>query len=122
MRVVFTGGPGAGKTTLLQALVSQGYAVVGETARAIIKERVAQGLAPRPEPRAFAEAILARDIENYLQHDDSGRVFFDRGVLDALCMLKQCDPSRDAELVAVAARYPYHTKAFFLPPWEAIFE
>ena len=122
MRVVFTGGPGAGKTRLLQALASHGHAVVGETARAIIKGRQAQGLAPRPDPRAFAEAILARDIDNYHRFGDSRLVLFDRGVPDALCMLEQCDPSRHAELVAVAAQYPYHPKAFFLPPWQAIFE
>jgi predicted ATPase len=122
MRVVFTGGPGAGKTALLKALASHGHPVVGETARAIIKSRLAQGLAPRPDPRAFAEAILAKDVENYHQHGDAGYVLFDRGVPDALCMLKECDPWRHTELLAVAARYPYHPKAFFLPPWEAIFE
>jgi predicted ATPase len=121
MRVVLTGGPGAGKTTLLQTLASHGHAIVCEAARALIRSRLAQGLAPRPGPRAFAEAILARDIENHQQHSGSDLVFFDRSVLDALCMLRECDPSRHDELVAVAARYPYQAKAFFLPPWEAIF-
>jgi predicted ATPase len=122
MRVVLTGGPGGGKTTLLHALASLGHPVVPETARAIIRDRRAQGLAPRPEPRAFAESILAQDIENYLQHGGAYDAFFDRGVLDALCMLKDIEPSRHAELVVRAARYRYHPKALFLPPWEAIFE
>jgi predicted ATPase len=122
LRVVLTGGPGAGKTTLLQALASLGHAVVGETARAIIKSRLAQGLAPRPDPRAFAEAILAQDTKNFCEHGVAGHVFFDRGVLDGLCMLRQCEPTRHAELVSLAACYRYHPKAFFLPPWEAIFE
>jgi len=122
MRVVFTGGPGAGKTTLLNALAAQGHAVVGETARALIQSRRAQGLPPRPAPRAFAEAILAQDIEKHRQHGAQGRVFFDRGVPDALGMLCECEPSRRGEWIARAARHPYHRQAFFFPPWESIFQ
>jgi predicted ATPase len=39
--VVLTGGPGAGKTTLLEELGAMGYAIVPESARAIIAERLA---------------------------------------------------------------------------------
>jgi predicted ATPase len=84
-RVVITGGPGAGKTALLSELGRRGFRTVGESARAIIVERRAAGLSPRPRPLTFAEEILRRDIEKY-EHarNHHGWVFFDRGVVEAL--------------------------------------
>jgi len=120
--VVFTGGPGAGKTTVLHALKSQGYNVVEETARTIIQERKRQGLSPRPDPHAFANEILRIDIDKYERLAGvSGYVFFDRGVLDALCMLDQVTPLPHAELDALLRKYPYDTRVFCFPPWEGIY-
>ena len=120
--VVFTGGPGAGKTTVLDALRSQGHAVVEDTARTIIQNRRRQGLAPRPEPLEFAEEILREDIEKYRKSAaEQGYVFFDRGVLDALCMLDQVAQLPPAELDAFVTKYPYNRRVFGFPPWEAIY-
>jgi len=120
--VVFTGGPGAGKTTVLHALRAQGYTVVEDTARAIIQSRNRRGLAPRPQPLEFAGEILRNDIEQYrLSADVYGYVFFDRGVLDALCMVDQVAPLAQAELDALVAKYPYHRQVFCFPPWDAIY-
>ena len=120
--IVLTGGPGAGKTTLLTKLASMGYAVVEESARAIIAERLASGLTRRPSPSEFAHQILARDIEKYLaQPHRSKWVFFDRGLIDALGMLQEVSPMPDQELKAVLANYPFHRPVFILPPWEAIY-
>jgi|TARA_B100001059_G_scaffold133292_2_gene133489 predicted ATPase len=58
-RFVLSGGPGGGKSALLAALAERGYPVVPESARAIIRSRLQSGLAPRPEPAAFAQAIHA---------------------------------------------------------------
>jgi hypothetical protein len=65
LRIVITGGPGAGKTALIAALAAAGHATVAESARAIIAERRARGLPPRPDPPAFAREILRRDIDKY---------------------------------------------------------
>ena len=116
------GGPGAGKTTLLHALRSHGYTVVDETARALIQGRRSRALSPRPPPLEFAEDVLRNDIEQYARHSPrSGYVFFDRGVLDALCMLDQVKPLQRNELAALVSQYPYSPQVFFLPPWEAIY-
>ncbi len=48
---VITGGPGGGKTCLLESLASMGYNYIHDTARQIIKERLAKGLTPRPDPK-----------------------------------------------------------------------
>jgi predicted ATPase len=121
-RVVITGGPGAGKTTLLLELRARGYATVAESARAVIAERRAQGQSPRPEPVDFAKEILRRDIEKYhASPGESGWVFFDRGVIEALGMLHEVTPLSESELAIAIQRYPFHSLAFVLPPWAAIY-
>ncbi len=121
-RVVITGGPGVGKTMLLAELAERGYATVAESARAIISERRARGQSPRPEPVAFAQEILRRDTEKYHAHpSDSGWVFFDRGVLEALGMLHEATPLSASELDAALRAYPFHSSVFILPPWSGIY-
>jgi predicted ATPase len=121
MRAVITGGPGAGKTTLLRELGRLGFATVGDTPRAIIRSRRGRGLNPRPPPLEFAEEVLRRDIELYELNTGGALTFFDRGVIDALLMVSHAAPERRAEVAALAADYPYHPVAVFLPPWAEIY-
>ena len=89
-RIVITGTPGAGKTTLLLALQARGYTIVGDTARAVIQDRRRRRLSPRPEPYAFVKEVLRIDVENFVHHATTpDPVFFERGVLDALCAMDQ---------------------------------
>ena len=121
-RVVFAGGPGSGKTTLLHALQARGYAVVADSARAIIQARRGRSLTPRPAPLEFAHAILRQDIQQYdEQASASGIVFFERGVVDALGMLHELKALPDNELRTLLSAYPYHRQVFLFPPWEAIY-
>jgi predicted ATPase len=121
-RVILTGGPGAGKTTLLAELAAMGYATVEESARAIIAERLASGASRRPDLPAFAREILRRDIDKYLgQPPTSDWVFFDRGVIDALGLLREVSPLPAQELETMLSTYAFHTSVFILPPWEAIY-
>jgi predicted ATPase len=120
--VIVTGGPGAGKTTLLAELAARRYATVEESARAAIADRLARGASPRPDALAFAQEILRRDVEKYLnQPRTSGWVFFDRGLVEALGMLHEASPLPAAELQSMLASYPFHATVFVLPPWEAIY-
>ena len=120
--VIVTGGPGAGKTTLLAELAAKGSATVEESARAIIAERLARGVSRRPDPLAFAQEILRRDIEKYLDQPRTSKwAFFDRGLIDALGMLHEASPLSPTELETKLASYPFHATAFVLPPWEAIY-
>ena len=101
-RIVITGAPGAGKTTLLLALQTRGYTIVGDTARTIIQDRRRRGLSPRPDPYAFAQEILRMDKENFVHHAaNPGPVFFERGVLDALCGLDHIRPLNESKHVAL---------------------
>ena len=120
--VLITGGPGVGKTTLLAELGARGHATVVESARAIIAERRARGQSPRPEPIAFAQEILRRDTEKYHAHQgESGWVFFDRGLVEALGMLHDVAPLSAPELAAALRAHPFHSSVFVLPPWKDIY-
>ena len=120
-RIIVTGGPGAGKTTLLAALRAAGHTAVDESARAIIQERLACGLSPRPPALEFARQILHRDIAKYHQPPERDLVFFDRGIVEALCMVDQAARLEAHELRALLSQYPYDRRVFVLPPWEAIY-
>src|SRR3954447_14370305 len=92
IRVAVTGGPGVGKTSLLEGLRRRGYTIIPEVARAIIADRKARGLSPRPPLSEFAKTMLERDVAQY----ESTRlgneiIFFDRSLLDSLGMLAQLD-------------------------------
>lgn len=121
-KFVFTGGPGGGKTTVLNALAERGCRVVQESARRIIKARLAVGLSPRPEPTAFAEQILQADMQKYHEASASEQVvFFDRGVLDALYMLDAEKALTHHEISQYVQQFPYNNKVFLLPPWQEIY-
>jgi predicted ATPase len=120
--VIVTGGPGAGKTTLLAELAARGYATVEESARAVIAERLARGASRRPDALAFAQEILRRDVEKYVNQPRTTEwVFFDRGLVEALGMLHDAAPLPATELETVLASYPFHATVFVLPPWEVIY-
>ena len=121
-RIVISGAPGSGKTTLLRALHAHGSTIVGDTARAIIQDRRRRGLSPRPDPYAFAQEVLRRDVENFVHHAAStSPVFFERGVLDALCLLDRVIPLTENEFSMWLSNYRYFPKVFVLPPWKAIY-
>ena len=121
-RIVITGGPGAGKTTLLLALQARGYAIVGDSPRAIIRDRRRRGLSPRPDAYEFAHQTLRMDIENFVHHAATpGYVFFERSVLDALCGLDRVAPLSESELRMYLSKFQYYSKVFVLPPWREIY-
>jgi predicted ATPase len=117
-RVVLTGGPGAGKTAVLDELRSRGYPTLGDSARLIIANRLRQNQSARPEPSEFADEVLRKDVESYsrcmLQTD---LVFYDRGVVDALCMLDEVAPLEQRELKARLMKYAYYPQVFAFPPF-----
>ena len=117
-RIVITGSPGAGKTTLLLALRARGYTIVGDSARAIIQDRLRRGLSPRPNADEFAHETLRMDVENFVHHAATpGHVFFDRRSRRSM-RLDRATPEERVEPVALN----YHcSKAFGLPPWKAIY-
>jgi predicted ATPase len=103
-------------------LQAQGLTIVGDSARAIIQDRRRRGLSPRPNAYEFAHEVLRMDIENFVHHAaTSGHVFFDRSILDALCMLDHVTPLSEAGLSTWLSKYQYCSTVFVLPPWREIY-
>lgn len=120
--VVITGAPGTGKTTLIAELVRRGHRAVSDSAREVIAERLAKGLAPRPDAAAFAREVYARDVTKYDQASRlDGLVFFERTALESHAML--CDALRgsDVEPPCPARDFGFSSPVFVLPPWPEIY-
>ena len=119
-RAIFTGGPGAGKSTVLNLLSERGYDVAPDHARQIIRERKAAGLSPRPDPAQFAQEILQRDIIAY--ESCRNLTFFERSIVDATAMLLAAKAIERSDARQLIEEYPYYSRVFIFPPWEAIYE
>jgi predicted ATPase len=118
---VFTGGPGVGKTTLIAHLQAQGERVVAETHRAVIAEQAASGsrAVPWDDHGAYCELCVTRDIAKFdALATETGRVFFDRGMLDGF------DPrwTPPPALLAAASERRSNRQVFVFPPWREIYE
>lgn len=118
---VFTGGPGAGKTTLLRHLAARGERVVEENARAVIREEAASGGGGTPwqDNRRFCDLTTARDVADFDRlAGETGRVFFDRGIMD-MWWANGTPPSPALEEAVRTRRY--NTRVFVFPPWREIY-
>jgi predicted ATPase len=119
---IITGGPGGGKTSVLENLASKGYNYIPETARQIIKERLSKGLAPRLDPRTFAQQIFDQDWKNFISNSGrSSLLFFDRSFMDSACMLFDSDSQSYDNIRNTHLTNRYNNKVFIAPPWEEIY-
>ena len=124
---VITGGPGVGKTTLLNELGRNGYKIVSEEARRIIKEQVKiQGTAlPWKDKDLYARLMFDESFKTYQNIKDensSELVFFDRGILDTICYFNMEKISISEEMRLLTNEITYNEKVFILPPWKEIYE
>jgi predicted ATPase len=119
---VITGGPGGGKTSILNFLASKGYDYVPETAREIIKQRLSQGLPPRPDPATFAQQMFSMDFENYTSNaDTTSLLFFDRSFMDSAYLLYCSDLRAFDQIKTTQLLNRYNQKIFITPPWKEIY-
>ena len=121
---IITGGPGVGKTTLLEALEKDGFTIVPEAARKIIKEQIKTGgkALPWEDTKQYTELMLKKSVEDYLKNINNNNIsFFDRGILDTLCYSEMIDNGISPEMDKYARKYLYNDIVFILPPWFEIY-
>ena len=121
---VLTGGPGSGKTTLIEALCQSGFATSLEAGRGIIRDQSAIGGTALPwrDRALFAELMLSWEMRSYqAAREQTGPVFFDRGVPDTLGYLRLTDLPVSEHVMHAAERFRYARRVFIAPPWPDIF-
>lgn len=121
---VVTGGPGSGKTALIDALERAGYSRSIEAGRGVIQDQVAIGgrAVPWQDPLSFAELMLSWEMRSYrLGLEQSGTVFFDRGVPDVVGYLRMLRLPVPEYMHVAALKFRYNARVFITPPWPEIF-
>jgi predicted ATPase len=120
--VVISGCSSGGKSTLLVELGRRGYATVEEPGRRIVKEEMlGTGLAlPWVDAIAFARRAVALSLADHTTaRDESGWVFFDRGLIDAAAALQHL--TGKPALATLVPAECYHPRVFLAPPWPEIY-
>jgi|GEM_PF-242816 len=123
---IITGGPGVGKTTLLDALMADGFTVIPEAAREIIREQEqikGKGV-PWEDNGLYTELMLSQSVKDYREATSlplNEPVFFDRGIPDSLCHWELSGNPITAEMEECVQKYRYNPTVFILPPWKEIY-
>jgi len=120
--VVISGCSGGGKSSLLAELARRGYAVVEEPGRRIVAEEIAGIGAALPwvDLEAFARRAIRTALEDIGRASgETGRVFFDRGLVDAAVALQHA--TGEPALATLGARRHYDSRVFMTPPWKEIY-
>jgi len=120
--VLISGCSGGGKSTLLAELHARGHPVVEEPGRRIIADELGSG--GTALPWVDAPAFLRRAIDVALKDmatakTHSGRVFFDRGLVDAASALEAL--TGETVLHPICSAHRYHRRVFMTPPWPEIY-
>ena len=121
---IVTGGPGSGKSSLIDAFARLGYVRTVEAGRAIIQDQVDIGgnALPWADRALFAEMMLCWELRSYRSaQEQSGLVFFDRGVPDVMAYLRLVNLPVPAHVIKAASEFRYHRSVFIAPPWKEIF-
>lgn len=119
--ILISGCSGGGKSTLLVELKRRGYTIVDEPGRRVIAdERKNSG---RALPWVNLAAFVERTFELALQDlnrvkDDTGLVFFDRGLIDA-AVAREHITGRPVSNIDISNCYNRHV--FLVPPWPQIY-
>lgn len=121
--VIISGCSGGGKSTLLDELRRRGHATVEEPGRRIVaRELESGGLAlPWIDGVAFARQAIELSLADRAEAEQwPGRVFFDRGLIDAAAALQHSTGEPVIDELRNAHRYNSHV--FLTPPWPEIYE
>lgn len=126
--VIISGCSSGGKSTLLTELNVNGYSVVPEVGREIVKEQLGihGDITPWQNPIQFCEILIERSIAAYhqaktLSHVKEQVIFFDRSFLEGVSYYQtlELDDSKKYDHFVYELRY--YSTIFMAPPWQEIF-
>lgn len=107
---------------MLRGLAKAGFATVEEPGRRIVAaELVGDGTAlPWVDPVAFARRAVELALTDWHAAQNlPGRVFYDRGLGDALAALEHASGQMSLDVMDLATRYD--RRVFVVPPWPEIY-
>lgn len=115
--VILSGCSGGGKSTLLEELKRQGYSVVEEAGRKIVKEH------GDLELQVLCEMIIAKSLEAYQQAKTmtkvkDGIIFFDRSFLEGINYFLSINMPKYDYLID---EFRYYPVVYMTPPWKEIY-
>ena len=126
--VVISGCSGGGKSTLLNELSSQGYSVVPEAGREIVKEQLEIGgnITPWQHPTLFCEALIEKSVSAYHMAVDEESpkdniIFFDRSFLDGVSYYETLNIKDNHKYDSHIETLRFYPMIFMTPPWAEIF-
>ena len=119
---IITGPPGAGKTTLINQLSKEGFSVISEASRDIIKQeqRKQTNAVPWEDIEAYA-LLVFEEIKNRLQKNPQA-TFSDRSIIDIIAYLEFYNKPVFPELLNFPFTKYYHKTVFFAPSWQQIYQ
>lgn len=123
--IVISGCSGGGKSTLLSELSHQGYFVVEEVGRKLVKEQLlaGTGITPWEKPEEFCQLLILKSIEAYHEAEKmklakSEIIFFDRSFLECICYFQSLEIHQYDHFIGELKYYP---TIFMAPPWKEIY-
>lgn len=123
--IVISGCSGGGRSTLLAELANNGYTVMPEVGRELVKEQLAlnSNILPWKEPVHFCELLVEKSIRGYHDAIQYGAVkddviFFDRCFLEGISYFQTLAIHKYDHIVS---ELKYDPVIFMTPPWEEIF-
>lgn len=120
--IIISGCSGGGKSTLLKELERRGHHVVEEPGRRIVREELQTGGSALPWKDAISfcqRAIELSLADREVARLKSGRVFFDRGLIDAAVALHYLGGI--IALSSLRHSHRYDKRVFLAPPWPEIY-
>jgi len=126
--VIISGCSGGGKSTLIDEFKNNGYSVIPEVGRQIVKEQLQSNgsITPWKNPIAFCELIIQKSITNYNQTNTvitttQQIAFFDRCFLDGISYYQtlEIDDARKYDYLIHDLRF--YSTVFMTPPWSEIY-
>lgn len=123
-RIVIIGGPSSGKTTLISHLETEGFAVMHEISREVIKEAQQQGIEQLflENPLLFSQKLMEGRIKQFEEAENHNTpfLFYDRGMPDVIAYLNYLNIHFPINFAQVCSEKKYDA-IFLLPPWQEIY-